>query len=160
MRTLILALLVALSPAAAISAPCTGDGPEAVLDCLVDAYTNRDIPALEDLYAEDYQYVFGDEAACWNREEGLRSSEGLFDREKVLSLEVFISDDFTLRDGPDPNTWIIDGLEMSLVIEAIVKGETYLFDMRDQPSKAVVHVRLVEEPERHYQIYRWWMEAK
>ncbi len=158
MRTLIVILLVSLSPAIAICASCTGDGPECVLRCMEDAYTNRDLEGFSDLIADDYEFFFGDNPESWDRRTEVKHHVKMFDPDSVPSLKLTFLEGFTVHDGADPSTWIMDGLRAKLELSFFRGGKVHR--LTAQPDSCVLHIRRVDGPESHYQIYRWWAAEK
>lgn len=159
MRLLIVVLLVALSSTLAMGAPCTGDGPECVLRCIEEAYANRDLDSFRDLFADDYEFFFADNPDSWGREEEVKAHVKMFDPDSVPSLKLTILEGFTVHDAADPYTWVIEGVTAQLEMSLLRGGKVHHLTPTALDS-CVLHVRRVDKPESHYQIYRWWTAAK
>ena len=150
-RSLATLALVILSVAGAASAACVGDSPEAVLKCYAEAHELRDIGVLEELLASDYVWVAvsPNRAHLTERGETLDASRGMFTDPRVESVSLTFADGYDVVDGHDPDTWLIEGLLLTLSVkmesvtepDAITVGATY-------------YVRKAPATKSGYEIYR------
>ena len=141
------ALLTGVQPAEG----CGGDVPESVMNCYSSAYAERDIAALQTLYADDYVWVdvVPPGAQVWDRTTALKSAQKMFEHPSEPSASLTFSDSFKVVPEVVGETWRIEGIEMSLVI---------LFPGAAEPdtarSCATLYVRQMDDTLGSFQIYR------
>jgi len=141
------ALLAGAQPAEG----CSGELPESVVDCYSSAYAERDIAALQVLYADDYVWVdvVPPGAQVWDRATALESAEKMFEHPSEPSASLTLGGSFKVVPEEAGETWRIEGIEMSLVI---------LFPGAAEPdtaqSCATLYVRQADDTPGTFQIYR------
>lgn len=134
----------------------TGD-PASVLTCLARAYADRDLPALRALFADDFQFVAGDEANTWNVDVEMSMHEKMFASPDVQKLALTIAEGYDVAATGAADTWVISGVTATLELSVMMGGE--LKHPTVTVSGQEFRVRLVREPEAHFVIVRWWQPA-
>jgi hypothetical protein len=139
------------------SAYCAADGPESVLQCLAEAYADRDVDALRALLADDFVLVLGEESNSWGVDTEMAMHQKMFDSPIVQALRLTFADGYRVAPGDEPQTWVISGITMMFALDGTVNGEPKHYEVTE--SNAEFRVRCVPEPAAHCVIYRWWQEA-
>ena len=130
---------------------CKGELPESVVDCYSSAYAERDIAALQALYADDYVWVdvVPPGAQVWDRATALKSAEKMFEHPSEPSANLTLGGSFKVVPEEVAETWRIEGIEMSLVI--VFPGAA---EPDTAQSCATLYVRQVDDTPGAFQIYR------
>ena len=141
------ALLACVQPTEA----CNGELPESVVACYSSAYAERDIAAIEALYADDYVWVdvVPPGAQVWDRATTLESARKMFEHPSEPSISLTLGGPLEVVPDEAGETWRIEGLEMSLVI--VFPGAA---EPDTAQSCATLYVRQVDETSGTFQIYR------
>jgi hypothetical protein len=141
------ALLVSTQPAAG----CSGELPESVVDCYTAAYAQRDIAAIEALYADDYVWVdvMPLRAQVWDRATALESAGNMFAHPGEPSISLTLEGPFKVVPEDAGKTWRIEGIDMSLVIA--FPGAA---DPDTARGCATFYVRQVDGKPGAFEIYR------
>jgi hypothetical protein len=122
MRRLAVASLLLLSAplftAVPWTAACPPETPEAVLDCLEQAYAERDIDLYASLLADDFVFEQTDMKAFWDRQQDLAATRGLFESHRVVSLAIVLEleESGSVREADEPGLFILDGVSSRIEI--------------------------------------------
>lgn len=147
--TVLLLLTAVTTGVPAESEFCAVDGPASVLACLEKAYAERDLEQWDALFAPEYRFFFGPGGTSLGRTEEMESAAKMFTDPGVRKLTVKVEGDYTVTKGPEPDTWVLDGMKSTISIE-----------MEEQQLQAAIEsmrllVREVPEPEPHFVIVEW-----
>ena len=154
MRTtfVLVAAVCTLLSCVAFAALASEDGsPACVLERYSQAYSSKDAALLEELYADDYQWVavVPRGAELFGRAKTMAAARGMFAHPDVSESSLTLSGEFEVVDGTTPGTWRIEGIEAALVV---VLGEDA--DPHITRTCATLYVRETEEGSGVFQIYR------
>ncbi len=148
-------LLVAISiltPGRSFAA-CTAAEPQDVLTCYARAFSSRDMGLLEELLAADFVGANRSQPkmAPWGRQEELDSARSILGSKDVESVQLAVEEPAEVVSGADCGTWELRSVSVELRIKA-KQGGAASKDYR-VTSTVHFHVRLVPQPEPHYQIF-------
>lgn len=141
---------------AAESSFCAREAPDAVIQCYQRAHEDRDLEAVGDLLADDFSCVYIDfpETGCPSKADALAGLKGIWDAppDEIRRFELSIGGDPVLRPAEKRDTWVIEGIQSHLVVDAVsgtsANGPYVLNQL------LTWHVRLTRDPEPHYVIFR------
>jgi hypothetical protein len=133
---------------------CAVKVPEDVLNCLARAYSQKDLEAYDDLYAADFVYQFGADGPSWGLQEERRTAEKLFHSPDVRKISLVFPPGYTVAEGTEPGTWILDQVSEILTVDAVEGGKSRQYKVENKKNSRFT-VRLVPDPEPHYRISRW-----
>jgi len=130
---------------------CDGESPESVLECYSAAYAERDIGAIEALYADDYMWVdvVPLRVHVWDRATAVESAKNIFEHPGTPSVSLTLDGPLEVVAEDAGETWRIEGVEMSL---AIVFPGTAESDTAQ--GCATFYVRQVDGKPGAFEIYR------
>jgi hypothetical protein len=134
---------------------CLSDKPEAILDCISEAYAARDSSLYRELFADDCRFFFGSASASWGVEKDYSAAKVLFG--SATKVEGLFPDRGIVVPGEGPRTWILSGVATLLKFDAIKDGKPQHFEVESKGH--VLRVRQVTEPKPHLVIYGWWQAA-
>ncbi len=152
--TSLLLLFASLLIAPPVSAACPPDSPEAVLDCLAQAYADRDLDLYASLLADDFVFEQTDMNATWDRKQDLAATRRLFESPEVDSLTLVIDQDESgsIEAGSQPGVFIIDGVSSWVEIRGTEGGRPKHYTVTNKGMELWVRSDGEGEP---YRIVRW-----
>ena len=136
---------------AASPAPCTSAIPDSIIPCLERIYATRDFDAYRQILASDFQYRFKDTG--WGLPEELASAEKMFSSDLIKSMSLNVGPEYKLSEGPEPHTWVLSGLSLTLAVDQKEGDAVRHYDVVDHEGE--ISLRLESEPAPHIVIYRW-----
>jgi len=97
-------------------AACEGETPLSVLDCYSQAYEDRDVDALDEVYASEYTWIdiVPPGALVFQRADAMKSAVGMFGHPDARALSLSFGGDFALVEDETDGTWRIEGVEVTL----------------------------------------------
>jgi len=114
-----LALAAVVGLACVAGGACAGDGPEIVLDCFSQAYSDRSLDTLESVLAPDYVWVAVSppEVEIFEREISVDSSVRMFGNPELEEVSLEFREGYTVVKGEEPDTWRLEDLLATLTIK-------------------------------------------
>ena len=152
LRRLVAFTLVALVGLAGVaSASCRGDAPQIVLVCFSEAYSNRDVAALENVLAPDYIWVTVSppEVDVFERETSVTASVKMFGDSEVESVSLQFGEGYRVVEGTEPKTWRIEDLLATLTVKRASMEEPAV-----APLCVTLYVRECVGEDPGYEVYR------
>jgi len=145
------ALMAVVALSGVVSGACIGTGPEAVLGCFSQAYSDRDLGALEQVLAADYIWiaVAPPQVDVFTRDDSVASSVRMFGNPEIESVALEFGDGYDVVAGEVPGTWRIENLVATLTVKQ-AGAESPL----EAPLCATLYVRQVHGEELGYEVYR------
>ena len=145
------ALMAIAVLAGAVSGACVGTGPEAVLDCFSQAYSDRDLDALEQVLAPDYIWiaVAPPRVDVFTRDDSVTSSVRMFGNPEIDSVALEFNDGYDVVAGDIPKTWRIENLVATLTVKHAGAASP-----SEAPLCATLYVRQVDGEKPGYEVYR------
>lgn len=133
------------------SGACAGDGPESALVCYAKAHAQRDIEAMESLFAPDYTWVVvvPPRVELFDRETALSASRNMFASPAVESVSLQFEDGYHLAEGREAGTWRIEDLRATLSVKHESAEEPTAM-----PYCVTLYIRETREAASMYEIYR------
>ena len=130
---------------------CDGESPESVLECYSAAYAERDIAAIEALYAKDYMWVdvVPLRAHVLDRATAVESAKNMFEHPSTPSISLTLDGPFEVVPEDAGETWRIEGVEMSLAIAFPGSAEA-----DTAQGCATFYVRQVDGEPGAFEVYR------
>jgi hypothetical protein len=146
-----LTILALVGVAAAASAACQGDAPDAVLACFSAAYSNRDAATLERVLAPDYMWltVAPPRVEVFRREDSVSASLEMFRNPEVESVSLEFHEGYRVVQGEDPGTWRIEELRGVLTVKRASVDESAI-----SPLCVTLYVREITGDDPGYEVYR------
>jgi hypothetical protein len=135
---------------------CLSAKPEAILDCLSEAYAARDTTLYRELFADDYRFFFGPDSTSWGLETDFPAMKELC--RSATKLELLFPDRGTLMPGEAPNTWMLHGISSLMKFDAIKDGKPQHYEVTSKGQ--MLRVRRVTDPKPRIVIYNWWQPAE
>jgi hypothetical protein len=103
-------------------AACEGNRPQDFLKCLQSAYASLDSLSFSRLLADDYRFhAVGPDSTSWDKVAECQSTAAFFRR--AHSMRMTVSDGWKIHPGTAKDTWLIDGLTVTLRFRADVSGK-------------------------------------
>ena len=136
---------------AASSPACASAAPDSILSCLEHTYATRDFETYRQMLASDFQYRFKDTG--WGLEEELTAAERMFHPDSTESMSLTFGSEYKLSDGPEPGTWVLSGLTLTMAIDRQQGGSLRHYEVTNRADE--LWLRLEAEPTPHILIYRW-----
>ena len=135
---------------------CLNGQPEGILQCMSNAYSERDYESYRALLADDFVYFSGRDSTSWGLKEELAATKSVFSSATKINLQF--PGDFKVAPGDTTDTWVLTGVTRNLKIEMMDDGKPKQFTVNNKGQ--VVGVRKVAGPQPHFVIYGWWDSAK
>jgi hypothetical protein len=133
----------------------TGPEPQVVFSCLEKAYADRDLNEYRRVFADNFVYEVAGGASSGLSEE-LASAERLFCSPEVKKMTLVIPPGYTITHADEPDTWVIQGVLVKLLVESEQDGRTDLYEVTMTDSEFAV--RWFERPQPHYAISLWYYD--
>lgn len=135
-------LISCLMPLVVLS-PCPAQGelpatPEGVLPYLEAVYKEGDIEGYSALLASDFTFVLEDMGESWDKATDIEGTRRLFE---ASSVQITFKRYAAVQPGPQPGTWIMNGVGGALVVTQKKDGRiwkvdnTFSFVIREEEGK-------------------------
>ena len=135
---------------------CLSDKPEAILDCLSEAYAAKDTTLYRQLFADDCRFILGSDSTSWGVDKDYPAAKELFG--SATKVEVKFPDRGSVSPGDQPDTWVLSGVATVMRIETTVDGRTQQYEASGKG--AILRVRRVKNPKPHILIYSYMQPSR